>query len=219
MSGIFRRIALPLIFGVMWSDVALSQDITTLNTLETHAPATIDAIKISNQNFAFRKFDLQKYGGLQWPIISFNVSNKGSATIKQLSLRAVLKAPSRSVPYAQNNIDYAIPGGTRAGRVQACRSRRRHRWRLEFRHQGNPPQGFFLPNGYGGRRRRRKQARQIIGLGRARPHRHMPRILAPTSTRTCLAPCRSPDSAVASGHVRHSKRCSSAAGMKRVRDA
>ena len=94
MSGIFRRIALPLIFGVMWSDVALSQDITTLNTLETHAPATIDAIKISNQNFAFRKFDLQKYGGLQWPIISFNVSNKGSATIKQLSLRAVLKAPS-----------------------------------------------------------------------------------------------------------------------------
>jgi len=54
MSGIFKPIALPLIFGLMWSDVALSQDITKFNTIETHAPATIDAIKISNQKFAFR---------------------------------------------------------------------------------------------------------------------------------------------------------------------
>ncbi len=115
MSGIFKPIALPLIFGVMWFDVALSQDITTLNTIETHAPATIDAIKISNQNFAFRKFTLQKYGGLERPIISFNISNKGRVTIKQLSLRAVLKAPRRSVPYADNNIEYAMPGGLAPG--------------------------------------------------------------------------------------------------------
>ena len=47
MSGTFKPIALPLIFGLMWSDVALSQDITKFNILETHAPATIDAIKIS----------------------------------------------------------------------------------------------------------------------------------------------------------------------------
>ena len=53
---------------------------------------------------------MQKYGGLERPIISFNISNKGRVTIKQLSLRAVLKAPSRSVPYADNNIDYAMPG-------------------------------------------------------------------------------------------------------------
>ena len=92
MSGIFKPIALPLIFGLMWSDVALSQDITKFNTIETHAPATIDAIKISNQKFAFRKFTLQKFGGLQWPIISFNMSNKGRVTIKRIYLRAVLKA-------------------------------------------------------------------------------------------------------------------------------
>ncbi len=115
MSAIFKPIALPLIFGLLWSGAALSQDITKLNILETHAPATINAIKISNQNFAFRKFDLQIYGGLQWPVISFNISNKGRVTIKQVSLRAVLKAPGRSVPFAENNIDYAIPGGLAPG--------------------------------------------------------------------------------------------------------
>ncbi len=115
MSAIFKPIASPLIIGLLWSGVALSQDITKLNILETHAPATINAIKISNQNFAFRKFDLQIYGGLQWPIISFNISNKGRVTIKQVSLRAVLKAPGRSVPFADNNIDYAIPGGLAPG--------------------------------------------------------------------------------------------------------
>ncbi len=115
MSAIFKPIALPLIFGMLWSGVALSEDITKLNILETHAPATINAIKISNQNFAFRKFDLQIYGGLQWPVISFNISNKGRVTIKQVSLRAVLKARGRSVPFAENNIDYAIPGGLAPG--------------------------------------------------------------------------------------------------------
>ena len=58
---------------------------------------------------------MQIYGGLQWPIISFNISNKGRVTIKQVSLRAVLKAPGRSVPFADNNIDYAIPGGLAPG--------------------------------------------------------------------------------------------------------
>ena len=115
MSGTFKPIALPLIFGLMWSGVALSQDITKFNILETHAPATINAIKISNQNFAFRKFELQKYGGLQWPIISFNISNKGRVTIKRIYLRAVLKAPGRSVPFADHDIDYAIPGGLAPG--------------------------------------------------------------------------------------------------------
>ena len=89
-----------------------------LRVLETHAPATINAIKISNQNFAFRKFDLQIYGGLQWPVISFNISNKGRVTIKQVSLRAVLKARGRSVPFAENNIDYAIPGGLAPGELR-----------------------------------------------------------------------------------------------------
>ena len=115
MSGIFKPIVLPLIFGLMWSGVALSQDITKFNILETHAPATIDAIKISNQKFAFHEFELQKYGGLQWPIISFNISNKGRVTIKRVYLRAVLKAPGRAVPFAENNIDYAIPGGLAPG--------------------------------------------------------------------------------------------------------
>jgi hypothetical protein len=115
MSGIFKPIALPLIFELIWSDVALSQDITKLNILETHAPATIDAIKISNQNFAFREFELQKYGGLQWPIISFNISNKGRVAIRQVYMRALLKAPGRAVPFADNNIDYSIPGGLAPG--------------------------------------------------------------------------------------------------------
>ena len=115
MSGIFKPIALPLIFGLMWSDVALSQDITKFNTIETHAPATIDAIKISNQKFAFREFTLQKYGGLRLPIISFNMSNKGRVTIKRIYLRAVLKAPARSVPFADHDIDYAILGGLAPG--------------------------------------------------------------------------------------------------------
>ena len=118
MSAIFKPIALSLIFGLIWSEAALSQDITKLNTIETRAPATVDDIKISHQKFAFRKFTLQKYGGLQWPIISFDVSNKSRVTIKQLSLRAVLKAPTRSVPYAQNNIDYAIPGGLAPGETR-----------------------------------------------------------------------------------------------------
>ncbi len=115
MSGTCKPIALPLILGLMWSGVALSQDITKFNTLETHAAATVDAIKISNQKFAFRKFALQKYGGLQWPIISFNISNKGRVTIKRIYLRAVLKARGRLVPFADNNIDYAIPGGIAPG--------------------------------------------------------------------------------------------------------
>jgi hypothetical protein len=50
-------------------------------------------------------------------------------------------------------------------------------------------------------------------------HRHMLRILAPTSIRTSLASCRLPATAVASGHVTLSKCCRSAAGRKRVRDA
>lgn len=116
MSGIFKPIALPLIFGLMWSDVALSQDITKFNTLETHAAATIDAIKISNRKFAYRKFALQKYGGLQWPIISFNISNKARVTIKRIYLRALLKAPGRSVPFADENIGYSIPGGLAPGK-------------------------------------------------------------------------------------------------------
>ena len=33
MSGISKPIALPLIFGLMWSDVALSQDITKFKTI------------------------------------------------------------------------------------------------------------------------------------------------------------------------------------------
>ncbi len=115
MSGTFKPIALLLIFGLMWSDVALSQDITKFNILETHAPATIDAIKISNQNYSFRTFYLQEYGGLQWPIISFDISNKGRVTIKRIYLRAVLKAPGRSVPFADQNIDYDIPGGLAPG--------------------------------------------------------------------------------------------------------
>jgi hypothetical protein len=115
MSGIFKPIALPLIFGLMWSDAALSQDITKLNTLETHAAATINSIKISNQKFAFRRFTLQKYGGLRWPIISFNISNKGRVTIKQVYMRALLKAPGRLVPFADNYLDYSIPGGLAPG--------------------------------------------------------------------------------------------------------
>jgi hypothetical protein len=115
MSGMIKPIALPLIFGLIWSDVALSQDITKLNTLETHAAATIDAIKISNQKFAFRKFSLQKYGGLEWPVISFNISNKGRVTIKRIYMRALLKTPGRSVPFADENIGYSIPGGLAPG--------------------------------------------------------------------------------------------------------
>jgi hypothetical protein len=115
MPEIFKPIALPLVFGLMWSGAALSQDITKLNTIETHAAATIDAIKISNQKFAFRKYALQKYGGLEWPIISFNISNKGRKTIQRLYMRAYLKAPGRSVPFADQNIEYFIPGGIAPG--------------------------------------------------------------------------------------------------------
>jgi hypothetical protein len=115
MSGIFKPMVLPLIFASLCSDVALSQDITKLSTIETRAPTTIDAIKIANHKFAYRKFDLQKYGGLRWPIIYFTISNKGRVTIRQVSLRAVLKAPKRSVPFADNNIDYSIPGGLAPG--------------------------------------------------------------------------------------------------------
>ena len=160
MSGTFKPIALPLIFGLMWSGVALSQDITKFNILETHAPATINAIKISNQNFAFRKFELQKYGGLQWPIISFNISNKGRVTIKRIYLRAVLKAPGRSVPFADHDIDYAIPGGLAPGQSSSASPSMPTPLAI-----GVPsmkaigPQGGFRSNSYSGRRRRRKQAR------------------------------------------------------------
>ena len=44
-------------------------------------------------------------------IISFDISNKGRVTIKRVYLRAVLKAPGRSVPFADHKIDYDIPGG------------------------------------------------------------------------------------------------------------
>lgn len=115
MSRIFKPITLQFIFALMWSDVALSQDITKFNTLETHAPAAIDAIKISNQKFAYRKFALQKYGGLEWPIISFTVSNKGRVTIKRIFMRALLKTPGRSVPFADENFDFSIPGGIAPG--------------------------------------------------------------------------------------------------------
>ncbi len=115
MPWIFKPIALPLVFAPMWSGAALSQDITKLNTIATQAAATIDAIKISNQKFAFRKYALQKYGGLEWPIISFNVSNNGHKTLKRLYMRAYLKAPGRSVPFADQNIEYFIPGGIAPG--------------------------------------------------------------------------------------------------------
>ena len=115
MSWTFKPIVLPLIYVLMCSNAALSQDITKFNTIETQSPATIDAIKISNQNFAFREFALQKFGGLRWPIISFNISNKGRVTIKQVYVRALLKAPGRAVPFAENTIDYAIPGGLAPG--------------------------------------------------------------------------------------------------------
>ena len=78
MSGIFKPIALPLIFGLMWSDVALSQDITKFNTIETHAPATIDAIKISNQNFAFRKFTCKNMAGCSGRLYRSTCRTKGA---------------------------------------------------------------------------------------------------------------------------------------------
>jgi hypothetical protein len=115
MSVTPKPIAFPLIFGLIWSNSALSQDITKFNTIETHAPATIDAIKISNQNFAFREIALQKFGGLRLPIISFNISNKGRVTIKEVYMRALLKAPGRAVAFAENTVDYAIPGGLAPG--------------------------------------------------------------------------------------------------------
>jgi hypothetical protein len=73
----------------------------------------------------------------------------------------------------------------------------------------------------------RRQAQQPAGpssgnTDRTRlfpPHRHMPRIRAPTSRRTCLGSGRSDAAAVTIGHVVHSNNGSRAAGMKRVREA
>lgn len=51
------------------------------------------------------------------------------------------------------------------------------------------------------------------------PYRHMPRMRAPTSTRTCRASGREVCPAATTGQVQHSNSCSRLAGMKRVREA
>ena len=55
-------------------------------------------------------------------------------------------------------------------------------------------------------------------LARPRPHRHMLRIRAPTSIRTCLVSVH-PWLTVAAGHAEHSNKSSRAAGMNRVLEA
>ena len=51
------------------------------------------------------------------------------------------------------------------------------------------------------------------------PHRHMLRIRAPTSRRTCLGSARPDAAATTIGHVVHSNNGSRVAGMNRVRAA
>jgi hypothetical protein len=113
--GILKPIALSLVVGLTSSDVARSEDITKFNTIETRAAATVNAIKISNQKLTFRDFKLQKYGGLEWPILSFNVANKSRVPVKRLFLRASLRRPGRAIPIAEKSIDYRIAGGIAPG--------------------------------------------------------------------------------------------------------
>jgi len=95
-----------------------AEDITTFNTIETRSAATIDAIKISNPKFFFRKVVLQKYGGLDEAVISFGVSNHSSVAIRRIFLRALLKSDQRAVPLAEPRIDYTIPGGLQPGETK-----------------------------------------------------------------------------------------------------
>lgn len=52
-----------------------------------------------------------------------------------------------------------------------------------------------------------------------RPHRHMLRIRAPTSTRTVRESCLPFGPVAATGQVVHSKSCNNVTGIKRVREA
>ena len=62
--------------------------------------------------------------------------------------------------------------------------------------------------------------RPLVGTRPTLPcYRHMPRIRAPTSTRTVRGVGRPPRPAGATGQVMHSKSCSNGAGMNRVREA
>jgi hypothetical protein len=84
-------------------------------------------------------------------------------------------------------------------------------------------EGVFTPSAATVRRQAQQPAGPSSGnTDRTRlcpPHRHMPRIRAPTSRRTCLGSGRSDTAAVTIGQVVHSNNGSRAAGMKRVREA
>jgi len=94
------------------------EDISTFNTIQTRSPTTIDRIKISNPKFSFRKVLLQKYGGLDQRVVSFDMSNHSSVAIQRVVLRALLKTDKRAVPLADPVIYYSIPGGLQPGETK-----------------------------------------------------------------------------------------------------
>lgn len=97
---------------------AFAQDISSFNTLETASPATIDKIRICEAKFAFRRFILQKYGGLEWPMISFTVVNESPITIRRIYMNAVLRMGDRRVPLADHRLDCSIPNGLQPGETR-----------------------------------------------------------------------------------------------------
>ena len=91
--------------------LASAEDIMSFNTIERASPATIKEIEILNPKLTFRRFVIQRYGGLEWPIISFTITNGSPITIQKIYLEAVLKIDGRPVPLAAQELVYSIRGG------------------------------------------------------------------------------------------------------------
>jgi len=113
-----KQFWLPALLLLVASSAARAEDIASFNTIQTRSDATIDKIKISNPKFSFRRILLQKYGGLEQPVVSFSISNMSSIPVRTVVLSAQLKDPGRAVPLAAPRIHYKIPGGLQPGETK-----------------------------------------------------------------------------------------------------
>ena len=106
---------LALASSMTYDAVASESDISTFNTLQTAAPATIGKVEVLHPSFRIRYIMIQPYGGLEQPMISFTVENNSAVTISKLYLTGVLRAKGRVVPYAAQDFNLSIPGGLQPG--------------------------------------------------------------------------------------------------------
>ncbi|HTO80303.1 MAG TPA: hypothetical protein VMJ31_11070, partial [Methylocystis sp.] len=58
--------------------LASESDISSFNTLQTAAPATIGKVEVLHPSFRICHIIIQSYGGLEQPMISFTVENNSA---------------------------------------------------------------------------------------------------------------------------------------------